>query len=107
MYKYKIADIPSMGSDSFELSNCYKMTGVYFWARIDDDGVILDLGYNSEWIPIGITRDSRLLSGGNTCCIMFETKHGERTWFHMMELNKVKTPEITGELIMPVDNGML
>ena len=108
MNTYKMAKIPSMSSDLFELSNCYKMTGVYFWARIDDEGEILDLGHNPTWKPIGITRDGRLLSDGNTCCIMFEDEHGERTWFHMMELNRVPTPKAefpVGGLQQP-DDGM-
>lgn len=89
MPKYKMSELPTLHSDGFTYQNSYKASGIYFYARIDDEGEILDLGHNYEWKPIGLTRDGRLLSENNTCCIMFKNSAGDITWFHMQELNRL------------------
>ena len=76
-------DIPTIPSDHFQLGNSYKMTGMYFMARIID-GVFI-AKYLTGWKPFGKTRESRLLSANSTVAIMFEDQDGEKTWFHFQE----------------------
>lgn len=81
--KTAIKNIPTISSDHFQLGNSYKMTGVYFGARIIDG--VLDTKYVNNWTPFGLSRESRLLSQNSTVAIMFENEFGEKTWFHFEE----------------------
>lgn len=85
--KYKLSEIPNLDPEEFNWFISASRTGEYFSQLIE--GGFLDLGYFNNWIPIGKTIDSRILSSSNSPCdiaVMYEWKMNpeERVWFHLL-----------------------
>ncbi len=83
---YPLSEIPEIDSAEFDYYRSARRTGGYFWQRII--GEVLEIKMNPGWIPIGKTKDNRILrlcEVENEIAIMYEwkTKPEEKLWFHV------------------------
>ena len=82
---FKLKDLPILLTDNFTKDNCYKNTGAYFWCRCNDG--VLDIGFEFQYKPIGISYNKTILTENSNVVILFENDDGEQTWFHCQNID--------------------
>lgn len=78
--KIELSKIDPLPSDYFLPEYHATRTNFYFWCKISNG--IVDTGHIDHFKPVGMTTEKRIC-GKHDVAIMFETKDGDKTWFHL------------------------
>lgn len=77
---FDLKDVPKLSPDFFEMDLYQRYTGIYFYVSLKNNKI--DTGYFTEYKPIGWS-DEPSLCKHKGIVVLFENRHGDRTWFHV------------------------